>query len=133
MMTEKLLFSELFSSMKINNLVKFYRKKINPKHVRVRLITDKSVDGAFIGGWFNPFWEECGDPTPIEIDVTVSSKDYKISNKDRGLYDELFITTVNHEYVHWEQVKQKRYDKMSEEEREKEAYSRESLFEFLSF
>ena len=89
---------------------------------------------CYIGGWFNPLWEECGEDTPILIEVAVRM-DADIEEADEASMLNELLLAVNHEFIHWEQYEDGRYIKewsgeYEDNPNEIEAYARESKREY---
>ena len=115
--------------MDYKGLEEYYQEQVDSELITVKFVEDEDVRQMdfFVQGWFNPSWLECGEETPILVELIVYIN-ADVPEEDMGAIDEEFIKTVNHEMVHLEQFEDGRFFLMSEEEREEEAYSKESMY-----
>ena len=114
--------------MNINsvNLVKYLRNHVDLDVIEVNLVEcdELKQHQNVVVGFFNPYYEDESISTPIEIRILVSA----VSDLDEVEVADIikqFRIVKSHERIHLEQYERGEYFKMTEDEREEEAYRRE--------
>ena len=108
------------------NLVRYLRNHVDPDVIEINLIEcdELKQHEHVVDGYFNPYYEEEAVSVPIEIRLLVSV----VADLDDDEIDDIikqFRIVKSHERIHLEQYERGEYHKMTEDEREEEAYRRE--------
>ncbi len=121
------------------DMVEDYQMQVDDQIIEVILVEDYDVPQGemFVQGFFNMYFKEDGELTPITVEFIVNTNaDIDLTSEELDNIDKEFVRTVNHEMVHLEQWKEGRFienwdGEYMDNPNEIEAYDREgdgSLF-----